>query len=287
MCIRLQLEHIPNAARISRLRTFCVWATGIEALFCFASLPLGAARKGGLGIASAVVNTLFLIISAIGCYSCLTLKPAGIAFHSAIILGMLLVCIMFTLVVVAVNSAGSEGGGDDEEQTNSAADAIILIVFIFFLYDLGVACLTARFLFALHYVEKAAAGQNTAIELPPVGNPRAGDLSIGGQEAQLGDLIQVQPAIPTPVLHKQNSWNLTPAQEARVPAWFKCPITHQIMYDPVSLDDGHTYERSAIKEWLRNHNSSPITNLPLRTKKLIPNHSLRGAIEDWVVNVGI
>ena len=31
----------------------------------------------------------------------------------------------------------------------------------------------------------------------------------------------------------------------------KCPITHEIMEDPVVAYDGHTYERSAIEEWYR------------------------------------
>jgi hypothetical protein len=29
-----------------------------------------------------------------------------------------------------------------------------------------------------------------------------------------------------------------------------CPITFKIMEDPVTAADGHTYERSAIQEWI-------------------------------------
>jgi SUMO ligase MMS21 Smc5/6 complex component len=29
-----------------------------------------------------------------------------------------------------------------------------------------------------------------------------------------------------------------------------CPITFKIMEDPVIAADGHTYERSAIQEWI-------------------------------------
>ena len=35
------------------------------------------------------------------------------------------------------------------------------------------------------------------------------------------------------------------------------------MIEPIVLSDGHTYEKDAIKEWLRNHNTSPKTNMPL------------------------
>ena len=54
-----------------------------------------------------------------------------------------------------------------------------------------------------------------------------------------------------------------------------CPITAQLMSDPVVCVDGHTYEREAIESWLRDHDTSPITNLPLSSKMLIPNHLMR------------
>jgi len=33
------------------------------------------------------------------------------------------------------------------------------------------------------------------------------------------------------------------------PPEFYCPITHEVMVDPVVAQDGHTYERQAIEEW--------------------------------------
>ena len=44
--------------------------------------------------------------------------------------------------------------------------------------------------------------------------------------------------------------------------------------------DGHTYERSAIEQWLETHNTSPATGLELVSKQLIPNHSLRSLIQE-------
>ena len=34
-----------------------------------------------------------------------------------------------------------------------------------------------------------------------------------------------------------------------VPKPFVCPITQEIMRDPVILSDGHTYEKTAIEKW--------------------------------------
>ena len=45
--------------------------------------------------------------------------------------------------------------------------------------------------------------------------------------------------------------------------------------------DGHTYERSAIEQWLETHNTSPATGAALESKQLIPCHRLRSLIQDF------
>ena len=45
--------------------------------------------------------------------------------------------------------------------------------------------------------------------------------------------------------------------------------------------DGHTYERSAIEQWLETHNTSPTTGVELESKQLIPCHRLRSLIQDF------
>ena len=53
------------------------------------------------------------------------------------------------------------------------------------------------------------------------------------------------------------------------------------MEDPVVGSDGHTYERSAITEWLRTHTDSPMTRTPMTLADLKPNYALRASIERW------
>lgn len=61
-----------------------------------------------------------------------------------------------------------------------------------------------------------------------------------------------------------------------------CPISQEIMKDPVILvADGHTYDRPFISEWLRLHNTSPMTGLRVGTKELVPNIALRNVIVDF------
>ena len=66
------------------------------------------------------------------------------------------------------------------------------------------------------------------------------------------------------------------------PDRFLCPITHDVMQDPVVAADGHTYERSAIAQWFQHHFSSPKTNERLDTVQLIPNHLIRSEILQWI-----
>ena len=56
------------------------------------------------------------------------------------------------------------------------------------------------------------------------------------------------------------------------------PITAEIMTDPVSTEDGFTYERAAITEWLRTKDTSPKTGAKLESKKLFPNLMARSMI---------
>ncbi len=67
------------------------------------------------------------------------------------------------------------------------------------------------------------------------------------------------------------------------PADFICPITQEVMYDPVIAHDGHTYERAAIEAWMTKSPNplSPMTNCPLASQTLIPNYNLRSQIATW------
>jgi ankyrin repeat protein len=65
------------------------------------------------------------------------------------------------------------------------------------------------------------------------------------------------------------------------PDEFVCPITQELMGDPVLASDGHAYERSAIERWFETRLTSPKTGNTLETAGLIPNHPLRCLIVDW------
>jgi len=66
----------------------------------------------------------------------------------------------------------------------------------------------------------------------------------------------------------------------RIPSSYIDPITHEIIDDPVITADGHTYSRASITRWLEEHSTSPTTGAVLEHKHLIPNHAMRGAIDE-------
>jgi hypothetical protein len=54
------------------------------------------------------------------------------------------------------------------------------------------------------------------------------------------------------------------------------------MHDPVSARDGFTYERKAIEKWLKKSQKSPKTGVEMESKQMLPNHTLKSIIMDWI-----
>ncbi|KAJ6290785.1 hypothetical protein OIU78_026516 [Salix suchowensis] len=68
------------------------------------------------------------------------------------------------------------------------------------------------------------------------------------------------------------------------PRHFCCPISLDLMKDPVTLPTGITYDRESIEKWIEEGNlTCPVTNQVLASYDQIPNHSIRKMIQDWCV----
>ena len=75
-------------------------------------------------------------------------------------------------------------------------------------------------------------------------------------------------------------------KERGVPDGYLCPISLEVMEDPVIAADGHSYERSDIEAWFnRGNDTSPKTGGALPHQFLTPNHNLRSAIQDFLAEV--
>ncbi|KAL1344040.1 hypothetical protein HN51_017949 [Arachis hypogaea] len=68
---------------------------------------------------------------------------------------------------------------------------------------------------------------------------------------------------------------------------FVCPLTKQVMRDPVTLENGQTFEREAIEKWFKECKESgrqlvcPLTLQELKSAELNPSMALRNTIEEW------
>ncbi|KAD5960838.1 hypothetical protein E3N88_12310 [Mikania micrantha] len=72
------------------------------------------------------------------------------------------------------------------------------------------------------------------------------------------------------------------------PEEFKCPISFKVMYDPVIIDSGQTFERMWIQKWFdEGHDVCPITKRKILNYSLIPNTSMKGLISKWCETYGI
>ena len=52
----------------------------------------------------------------------------------------------------------------------------------------------------------------------------------------------------------------------------------EMLVEPVIAADGHTYERSALQNWLQDHNTSPVTGASLLHMRMVPNLVIRSAV---------
>ncbi|MFT5170240.1 MAG: hypothetical protein ACI9BD_000006 [Candidatus Marinamargulisbacteria bacterium] len=66
------------------------------------------------------------------------------------------------------------------------------------------------------------------------------------------------------------------------PKDFYCPISLQVMFNPVTDQFGHTYERSFIEEWTASNKTSPLTGLDYNMPPVFtPSDRLKAEILDW------
>ncbi|XP_015059950.1 U-box domain-containing protein 34 [Solanum pennellii] len=77
-------------------------------------------------------------------------------------------------------------------------------------------------------------------------------------------------------MHSNEEKNLIHA-----PIPYLCPILQEVMEDPQIAADGYTYEHRAIKLWFDRYSVSPMTKQRLQHKLVMPNHTLRLAIQEW------
>lgn len=73
---------------------------------------------------------------------------------------------------------------------------------------------------------------------------------------------------------------------AEPPDRYICPITQDVMKDPVMDREGHNFEREGIEQWLLRHDDCPMGREKLSKDTLFPNRALKEEIMEWNARQG-
>ncbi|KAL0886397.1 hypothetical protein Bca101_010380 [Brassica carinata] len=153
--------------------------------------------------------------------------------------------------------------------------------------------LTALPAIALTYKVEIAMENNGDDELIQILDKKAGDwpmeetrklaaLALSCTEIRAKDRPDLENQIlPTLESLKKVAENVISSPTKQPPSHFFCPLLKDVMNEPCVAADGYTYDRRAIEEWMADHRTSPVTNLPLKNINLLPNHTLYAAIVEW------
>lgn len=120
-------------------------------------------------------------------------------------------------------------------------------------------------------------------------------LQAGSASSAVASMAPTQSAaVPTAPMHasdeEDEDTTRTPADVSEldfdepVPHVYLCPITCEIMGDPVVCADGFSYDRVAIQRWLTTSSMSPMTGLKLSNNSVTPNMALKDVIAAWVAS---
>ena len=81
----------------------------------------------------------------------------------------------------------------------------------------------------------------------------------------------------------QKKFNLTEQEmdfiHRKLEKEFTCPISLELMANPVNTICGHSFEECNIKEWIKKKNFCPLCNKSIKENNIFPNYSLRAIIE--------
>ncbi|KVI09926.1 U-box domain-containing protein 1-like [Cynara cardunculus var. scolymus] len=81
---------------------------------------------------------------------------------------------------------------------------------------------------------------------------------------------------------QQHHYSSTRSMVINIPDEYRCPISLDLMRDPVIVASGHTYDRVSIAQWINSgHHTCPKSGQRLIHMALIPNYALKSLIHQF------
>nr|BAB55653.1 bg55 [Bruguiera gymnorhiza] len=103
--------------------------------------------------------------------------------------------------------------------------------------------------------------------------------SVSSQAAEVGPCTACKQ-----IVAEAEMSNIPPAP----PEEYKCPLSKRLMYDPVVIASGQTFERIWIQKWFDEGNDTcPKTLVKLDHQSLMPNTALKDLISKWCEKYGV
>ncbi|XP_058208169.1 U-box domain-containing protein 3 [Rhododendron vialii] len=100
-----------------------------------------------------------------------------------------------------------------------------------------------------------------------------------GEVDQINDIIDLMSHIRDFMVKLEN---FKAVNGVSIPSYFRCPLSLELMLDPVILASGQTYDQASIKKWLDNGISRcPKTRQKLSHTNIITNYTVKALIENW------
>ncbi|XP_061351650.1 U-box domain-containing protein 1-like [Gastrolobium bilobum] len=83
-------------------------------------------------------------------------------------------------------------------------------------------------------------------------------------------------------IHDSSSSSQSTSISPSIPDEFRCPISLDLVKDPVIVSSGHTYDRTSIAQWINSgHHTCPKSGQRLIHTALIPNYALKSLLQQW------
>ncbi|XP_059458192.1 U-box domain-containing protein 5-like isoform X1 [Corylus avellana] len=108
------------------------------------------------------------------------------------------------------------------------------------------------------------------------------------QEESHNDSAQNEGEIAFENGRSSSAYGVDILSRATPPEDFRCPISSRLMYDPVVIASGQTYERMFIRKWFEEGNDTcPKTKMKLDHLSLTPNTDMKDSISNWCMKYGV
>ncbi|KAJ7963939.1 RING-type E3 ubiquitin transferase [Quillaja saponaria] len=102
--------------------------------------------------------------------------------------------------------------------------------------------------------------------------------SDGENKRSSADYMQRSASVGRKLDHSSSSQSMVP----NIRDEFRCPISLDLMRDPVIVSSGHTYDRNSIAQWINTgHHTCPKSGQRLIHTALIPNYALKSLVHQW------